>query len=122
MGVGLGDFIPGDDPAQGGRSVYKTAVTVYLVLGLLGVMLVIRVFISIPQMDATASFDDTAMEEEDPERQRLQISGALGPLYSEQKDQPTKAGARRIVRARSRREDVDEYEDGGDATPVFGSQ
>ena len=25
--VGLGDFIPGDDPAQGGRSVYKTAVT-----------------------------------------------------------------------------------------------
>ena len=25
--VGLGDFIPGDDPAQGARSLYKTVVT-----------------------------------------------------------------------------------------------
>jgi len=120
--VGLGDFIPGDHPEQSARSVYKTAVTVYLVLGLVAVMLVLRVFTSIPEMDVTTWFHNIpTTEEEDPERQRLQISGALGPLYSEQVDPPAKKGERRIVRARSRREDVDEYEDTEDA-PVFARQ
>lgn len=116
--VGLGDFIPGDDPDQNVRSVYKTVVTVYLVLGLVAVMLVVNVFTSIPTLDVTAWFRDNLDVEEDPERQRLQISGSL---YSEQTAQPVKKGERRIVRARSRRDDVDEYE-GGDDTPVFATQ
>ena len=41
-------------------------------------------------MNFTALGSNNQQEEEDPERQRLQISGALGPLYSEQVDPPAK--------------------------------
>jgi len=119
--VGLGDFIPGDNPAQAARSFYKTVVTVYLVVGLVAVMLVLRVFTSIPELDITTWFQHNTSLDEDPEKQRLQISGAMGPLYSQQVDNINKNGERRIVRARSRREDVDDYDDAEDA-PVFTHQ
>merc|ERR550519_1304482 len=58
--VGLGDFIPGDDPQQEARSVYKTGVTVYLVLGLVAVMLLLNIWTSVPELDLTGWFRDTA--------------------------------------------------------------
>ena len=54
--IGLGDFIPGDDPHQVGRSAYKTGVTVYLVLGLMAVMTLVNVVTNIPELDLTAYF------------------------------------------------------------------
>jgi len=116
--VGLGDFIPGDDPHQSARSAYKTFVTVYLVLGLTAVMLAVNVFTSIPELDLTAWFrNECASVEEDPERQRLQVSGSL---YSEHLETPVpvKKEQRRVVRARSRREDTEDYDDQDD-TPVL---
>ena len=54
--VGLGDFIPGDDPEQKARSVYKTLVTLYLVLGLMAVMTLVNLFTNIPELDLTVWF------------------------------------------------------------------
>lgn len=54
--VGLGDFIPGDDPEQKGRSVYKTFVTVYLILGLVGVMTIVSIVTTSPELDLTSWF------------------------------------------------------------------
>ena len=54
--VGLGDFIPGDDPEQKARSVYKTGVTIYLVLGLMAVMTLLNVVTNNPDIDITPWF------------------------------------------------------------------
>ena len=54
--VGLGDFIPGDDPEQKARSVYKTFVTVYLILGLVGVMTLVSIVTTSPELDLTSWF------------------------------------------------------------------
>ena len=54
--VGLGDFIPGDDPEQKGRSVYKTFVTVYLIFGLVGVMTLVNIVTTSPELDLTSWF------------------------------------------------------------------
>ena len=54
--VGLGDFIPGDDPEQKARSVYKTGVTVYLVLGLMAVMTLVNLVTNNPDIDITPWF------------------------------------------------------------------
>ena len=54
--VGLGDFIPGDEPDQEARSVYKTGVTLYLVLGLMGVMTMVNLVSNIPELDMTVWF------------------------------------------------------------------
>ena len=54
--VGLGDFIPGDDPSQTGRSVYKTLITLYLILGLVGVMVMVNMVTSSEDLDLTGWF------------------------------------------------------------------
>ena len=54
--VGLGDFIPGDDPEQKARSVYKTGVTIYLVLGLMAVMTLLNIVTNNPDIDITPWF------------------------------------------------------------------
>lgn len=115
--VGLGDFIPGDEPGQSARSWYKSFTAVYLVVGVMSIMLLMRVFHSVPELDYSAWFRDE--EDQDPERQRLQETGSLGPLYSgtptftqQNIDQaPKVVEQRRVVRARSRRDSYDD-EDG----------
>ena len=54
--VGLGDFIPGDAPEQKARSVYKTGVTVYLVLGLMAVLTLVNLVTNNPELDITPWF------------------------------------------------------------------
>jgi len=56
--VGLGDFIPGDEVGQSGRSLYKSLIALYLVLGVLAVMLLLRVAGSIPELDCTGWFKE----------------------------------------------------------------
>ena len=54
--VGLGDFIPGDSPGQQARSVYKTLITVYLIIGLVAVMTLVNIVTTTPDLDLTAWF------------------------------------------------------------------
>jgi len=48
--VGLGDFIPGDTPGQHLRPLYKACTTFYLLIGVTGMMLLLTVFYSIPEL------------------------------------------------------------------------
>ena len=48
--------VAGDDPHQAARSVYKTCVTVYLVLGLVAVMTMVNIVTNIPELDITGWF------------------------------------------------------------------
>ncbi|XP_023331052.1 potassium channel subfamily K member 1 [Eurytemora carolleeae] len=117
--VGLGDFIPGDNYGQQNRPLYKAAITVYLLLGLIGMMLLMTIFTSIPELDCTVWFLPSLNYQDDPERQRLH-TGSTGTLYSTQDAQETL----RVVRARSRRDDEAEWDDSrstcGDETPGHG--
>ena len=103
--VGLGDFIPGDEPGQSARSLYKSVIAGYLILGVMAVMLTMRVAASIPELDFTVWFKATA-DTEDPERQRLAVAGREGPQYGDEVEEK-EAEHRRVVRARSRRDDSD---------------
>jgi len=123
--VGLGDFIPGDEPDQEARSVYKTGVTLYLVLGLMGVMTMVNLVSNIPELDMTVWFRSDYDTEEDPERQRLQIPGA-GQLYQTGQNNShhlasTKKNERRVIRAKSRRDD-DEYDVTEEISPGYGGE
>jgi len=107
--VGLGDFIPGDSPGQQARSVYKTLITVYLIIGLVAVMTLVNIVTTTPDLDLTAWFRSDFQEAGDPERQRLQ-AGPTGQMYGHSGEARAKKAERRVVRARSRRDD-DEYDD-----------
>jgi len=116
--VGLGDFIPGDTLAQPHRPFYKVAITVYLLLGLVGMMLLMTIFTSIPELDVTVWFLPSLQYQDDPERQRLHEAGSGGPMYTQQDNETL-----RVVRARSRRDDEAEWDESstksqyGDTTP-----
>lgn len=73
--IGLGDFIPGDDPTQQYREVYKIGTTIYLIIGLIGMMLLLTVFYEIPQLNLGHLFrSDWARgeyEDVDSEKARL---------------------------------------------------
>uniref|UniRef100_A0A2P2I4Z0 Potassium channel subfamily K member 1-like n=1 Tax=Hirondellea gigas TaxID=1518452 RepID=A0A2P2I4Z0_9CRUS len=49
--IGLGDFIPGDSVNQDVRPFYKIATTIYLLLGLSAVMLLLRLYGEIQQLN-----------------------------------------------------------------------
>ncbi|XP_074872321.1 potassium channel subfamily K member 6 [Carettochelys insculpta] len=42
--IGLGDYVPGEQPGQKLRELYKVCVTAYLLLGLMAVLLVLQTF------------------------------------------------------------------------------
>lgn len=102
--IGLGDFIPGDDPVQANRSLYKVATTAYLIVGLVAVMLCLTVFYDIPQLNLGQLFSDGRGAE--TEAMRLSLNGAPcyssgGPsgLYIPQRDDEVR---RSVVRIRPR--------------------
>ncbi|CAH2047576.1 unnamed protein product, partial [Iphiclides podalirius] len=76
--IGLGDYIPGDSPAQPYRPMYKVATTIYLITGLTFLMLTLTVFYDIPQLNLSTVFSSMKLDE-DPEKMRL--SGSACPGY-----------------------------------------
>lgn len=85
--IGLGDYIPGDNPDQNLRALYKVGTTVYLFLGLLVMMLVLAVLYDIPELNLGFHFY-LRSDGQDEERTTLRSSmdGAGGPKYSKQVD------------------------------------
>jgi len=113
--VGLGDFIPGDTPGQHLRPLYKACTTIYLLIGVTGMMLLLTVFYSIPEFDVSSFFllscssaklngignvdnlndqtndnpnyQESATSNQDSERIRLKPPGTGGPKYTQQRNE-----------------------------------
>ncbi|XP_046388994.1 potassium channel subfamily K member 6-like isoform X2 [Ischnura elegans] len=135
--IGLGDYVPGDNPDQPYRPLYKVATTVYLLVGLTLMMLALTVFYDIPQLNFGLFFLPRSDEAQtghggvpggigDSEKARLRTPGALpGPKYTQQLDHcgggSVMGGGKRrqhqVVRVKSRARDDDdddeEEESGG---------
>ncbi|KAL4647459.1 potassium channel subfamily K member 6 [Arapaima gigas] len=54
--IGLGDYVPGEQPGQKLRSIYKISVMVYLFLGLMIMVLVLRTFHKLADLHGLTSF------------------------------------------------------------------
>ncbi|KAG8230585.1 hypothetical protein J437_LFUL004498 [Ladona fulva] len=130
--IGLGDYVPGDNPDQPYRPLYKVATTMYLLIGLTLMMLALTVFYDIPQLNFGLFFlphsDETQSGHTgvpggmgDSEKSRLRTPGALpGPKYTQQLDHCGEGvglggGAKRrhhqVVRVKSRARDDDDDDD-----------
>ncbi|XP_071445275.1 potassium channel subfamily K member 4-like [Hetaerina americana] len=134
--IGLGDYVPGDNPDQPYRPLYKVATTIYLLVGLTLMMLALTVFYDIPQLNFGLFFLPRSDEAGtghggvpggllssvssgigDSEKARLRTPGALpGPKYTQQLDHcggsSTMGGGKRrqhqVVRVKSRARDDDD--------------
>ncbi|KAL3875052.1 hypothetical protein ACJMK2_037990 [Sinanodonta woodiana] len=88
--IGLGDYVPGDNPDQQQRPVYKVATTLYLIIGLLMMMLLLAVVYEIPELNIGFHFFMRSDHEE--ERAHLHPSThESGLKYSKQIDEDTPA-------------------------------
>lgn len=83
--IGLGDYIPGDHEKQSFKAFYKIAVTFYLFIGIMFVMLLLNVITQVPQFNLAKLF---SLESEiiDPERQLLAEASTNSPTYSRHLD------------------------------------
>lgn len=85
--IGLGDYIPGDNPDQVLRPLYKVATTCYLVLGLWAMMLLMSIMYDIPELNIGFHFYMKS-DPEDEERQVLKSSiDKQGPKYTKHVDE-----------------------------------
>ncbi|XP_029922209.1 potassium channel subfamily K member 6 [Myripristis murdjan] len=96
--IGLGDYVPGEQPGQKYRPVYKVAIMVYLFVGLMMMYLLLRTFHRMADLHGLTNFlqlphceeaelddDREPIIEDEPERQspaspRLTEEGATKPL------------------------------------------
>lgn len=131
--IGLGDFIPGDDPGQQYRQLYKICTTIYLLIGLVGIMLLLTIFYEIPQLNFGHLFktDWMAKEEEDSEKIRCLRPDSPQRSYSTQSGLNKLAGIfsgvqredsqRSVVvkvRPHQTQDDDDEYSPAESARPI----
>ncbi|KAJ8257069.1 hypothetical protein COCON_G00192210 [Conger conger] len=70
--IGLGDYVPGEQPGQRLRSLYKISVMVYLFVGLMVMFLVLRTFHKLADLQGlTAFFQLSRCEEEDDDKEPI---------------------------------------------------
>ncbi|MBN3307480.1 potassium channel subfamily K member 6 [Amia ocellicauda] len=69
--IGLGDYVPGEQPDQKLRSFYKIAVMVYLFLGLMGMFLLLRTFHKLADLYGLTSFFHLPHCEEDEDEEPI---------------------------------------------------
>lgn len=85
--IGLGDYIPGDNPDQKYRAVYKVATTGYLVLGVIMMMLTLTVMYEIPELNLGFHFYLKSDHNQEEERAILRPADTPhGPKYAQQVD------------------------------------
>ncbi|XP_048736882.2 potassium channel subfamily K member 1-like [Ostrea edulis] len=87
--IGLGDYIPGDNPDQKARAVYKLGTTVYLFMGLLVMMLLLAVLYDIPELNLGFHFYLKSDEEEEEWARLRSGTESSGPKYTKQRDDDT---------------------------------
>ncbi|KAG1665021.1 Potassium channel subfamily K member 1 [Nymphon striatum] len=76
--IGLGDYIPGDNPDQSYRALYKVGATVFLFVGVTFMMAMLSVLADIPQLNVGLFFLLKSDEStNDPEKTRLHSSGVF---------------------------------------------
>ncbi|KAG1651852.1 Potassium channel subfamily K member 1 [Nymphon striatum] len=93
--IGLGDYIPGDNPDQSYRALYKVGATVFLFVGVTFMMAMLSVLADIPQLNVGLFFLLKSDEStNDPEKTRLHSSG--GMKYTQQIDEPNITTIRHI--------------------------
>ncbi|KAK1150776.1 potassium channel subfamily K member 6-like [Acipenser oxyrinchus oxyrinchus] len=92
--IGLGDFVPGAEPGQTLRSLYKIAVLVYLFVGLMAMLLVLRSFHKVCDLHGLTSLfqlpkcEEEEEEEEDqepiiePDQPQKQLTAGVQPSYN----------------------------------------
>ncbi|KAJ7990333.1 hypothetical protein DPEC_G00299210 [Dallia pectoralis] len=74
--IGLGDFVPGEQPGQQYRAIYKISVMVYLFLGLMMMYLVLRAFHRMADLHGlTALFQLPHCDEDSDDREPIVKAG-----------------------------------------------
>lgn len=95
MTIGLGDIVPGEDPAVNYHYLYKLSITLYIAVGLLFVMLLLAVVYEIPEFNLGLHLSMRSDEfEEKGENVRLTNVGVnLPPRYMTQVDEVPETAA-----------------------------
>ncbi|XP_054855052.1 potassium channel subfamily K member 6-like isoform X5 [Eublepharis macularius] len=75
--IGLGDYVPGEQPGQRYRPLYKICVTVYLLLGLLAMLLLLQTFHKAAELHGLS--DMVLLPPEQPCEDLERILAAQGP-------------------------------------------
>ncbi|XP_063061008.1 potassium channel subfamily K member 6 [Engraulis encrasicolus] len=74
--IGLGDFVPGEQPGQNFRGLYKISVMVYLFVGLMVMFLVLRTFHKLADLYGLTAFFHLPTCDEDLAEDKEPIVGA----------------------------------------------
>ncbi|CAC5363607.1 KCNK1 [Mytilus coruscus] len=100
--IGLGDYIPGDNPEQKLRPLYKVITTCYLVIGLWAMMLLMSVLYDIPELNIGFHFYMKSDKDEDEERTALKSSiEKTGTKYTKHVDEEQPTGVQAETNERS---------------------
>ncbi|KAM3829944.1 potassium channel subfamily K member 6 [Vipera latastei] len=75
--IGLGDYVPGEQPRQRLRPLYKVSVTVYLLLGLMAMLLVLQTFHKLADLHGLSNL--VFLPPEQPPEEHQSILGETSP-------------------------------------------